>query len=91
MQWIELLRSVLWSVLKAPYWWQKEIPTPVPLVDGSTERNVLTASVVVSIRTRKVFAEVRKMFLYARRVEKVFWKGRLVRTSEPNSCSYEAA
>jgi hypothetical protein len=48
-------------------------------------------SVVVSIRMRKVFAEVRKMFSNARHAEQDVRKGGLVRTSEPNSCSYEAA
>jgi len=48
-------------------------------------------SVVVSIRMRKMFVEVRKMFLNARHAEQDVRKGGLVRTSEPNSCSYEAA
>jgi hypothetical protein len=48
-------------------------------------------SVVVSIQMRKMFAEVRKMFVNARHAEQDVVKGRRVGTSEPNSCSYEAA
>jgi hypothetical protein len=48
-------------------------------------------SVVVSIQMRKMFAEVRKMFLNARHAEQDVREGRRVRTSEPISCSYEAA
>jgi hypothetical protein len=42
-------------------------------------------SVVVSIRMRKMFAEVRKMFLNARDAEQDVVKGRRVGTSEPDS------
>ena len=48
-------------------------------------------SVVVSIRMRNIFAEVRKMFLDARLAEQDVRQRRLVRTSERNSCSYEPA
>jgi hypothetical protein len=48
-------------------------------------------SVVVSIRTRKMFAEVREMLLDARLAEQDVRERRLVRTSEPNSCSCEPA
>lgn len=47
-------------------------------------------SVVVSIRMRKMFTEVRKMFLDARLAEQDVRETRVVRTSKPNSCS-EAA
>ena len=48
-------------------------------------------SVVVSIRMRKMFAEVRKMFSNARRAEQDVREGRLIGTSERNSCSSEGA
>jgi hypothetical protein len=48
-------------------------------------------SVVVSIRTRKMFAEVREMLLDARLAEQDVRERRLVRTSEPNSRSCEPA
>jgi hypothetical protein len=48
-------------------------------------------SVVVSIRTRKMFAEVFKMFSNARHAEQDVRERRLVRTSERDSCSYEPA
>jgi len=48
-------------------------------------------SVVVSIRMRKMFAAVRKMFVKRDGLSRMFVKGRQVGTSEPNSCSYEAA
>jgi len=48
-------------------------------------------SVVVSIQTRKMLAETRRMFVNARKAEQDVRKGGLVRTSEPNSCSCEAA
>jgi hypothetical protein len=48
-------------------------------------------SVVVSIRMRKMFAEMRKMFSHSDKLSRMFVKGRRVGTSEPNSCSYEAA
>ena len=48
-------------------------------------------SVVVSIQTRKMLAETRRIFVNARKAEQDVRKGGLVRTSEPISCSYEAA
>jgi hypothetical protein len=45
----------------------------------------------LSLQTRKMFAETRRMFVNARKAEQDVRKGGLVRTSEPNSCSYEAA
>src|SRR3989454_8774833 len=44
-------------------------------------------SVVVSIRMRKMFVDVRTMFVKARTAEQVFVKGRLVGTSEASSRS----
>ena len=52
---------------------------------------IAMVSVVVSIQMRRMFGEVRKMFVHARHAEQDVREGRRVGTSEPNSCSYEAA
>jgi len=48
-------------------------------------------SVVVSIRMRKMFAAVRKMFVKRDGLSRIFVKGGPVGTSKCDSCSYEAA
>ena len=48
-------------------------------------------SVVVSIQMRKMFAEVPKMFVNAGYAEQDVREWQASRTSEPDSCSYEAA
>ena len=51
----------------------------------------VVVSVVVSIQMRKMFAEMCKMFVNVRHAEQDVRKRQARRTSEPNSCSYEAA
>jgi hypothetical protein len=72
-------------------------------MDGATMKNqvakvnrvasspISMVSVVVSIRTRRMFAEVREMLLDARLAEQDVRERRLVRTSEPALCLCEPA